>query len=245
MVNKRKSKALVLALMLICLASLPAWAGVEMQSGVPSPTIASMDVPTQSDPSNIDTPTNADTTTVGFGGKQWKVIGYKADSGVYKGVINWSTGGGTEPNDSFMTLLLASGYTYLPDTTFGSDYVYNNSVLKSKMGDAYDALRPAEQGLVLARDLSTGVYNYTDITSWCDGVMTTEVTGARFWPLSTREASYVPTSVRVFSPGWWLRSPGDNSILAAYVYDVGSVFASGLDVDGLLAVRPAFNLRNR
>lgn len=39
---------------------------------------------------------------------------------------------------------------------------------------------------------------------------------------------------------WWLRSPGDDSFLAAYVYTVGRVFSSGNNVDSTdLAVRPA------
>jgi len=191
--NKRKSTVLVLALVLLCLASLPARA-IEIQSGIPSPTVASMGDPTQYDAS--DEPTNANTTTVGFGGKQWKVIGYKPAGGTYSGVLD--AGGGALPTvDSYMTLLLANGYTYPSDTTFGSDYVYNGSALKTAMEGAYGTLSAAEQGLVLARDLSIGNYNGT-MANWCDGVMTTAVTGANFWPLSTREASYVPTPVRAF-----------------------------------------------
>ena len=66
------------------------------------------------------------TTIVGFGGRQWYVIGYKPKGGAYRGVLD--TAGGALPSaDSCMTLLLTSGYS-----GFKNDYSqFDGSILYS------------------------------------------------------------------------------------------------------------------
>lgn len=63
--------------------------------------------------------------------------------------------------------------------------------------------------------------------------------------LDIREVKKVPVNIRSYSGEWWLRSPGYNSILAAFVYFDGSVsnFGDCVYLD-YFAVRPALHISN-
>ncbi len=69
------------------------------------------------------------------------------------------------------------------------------------------------------------------------------VTGAKLYLLSIDEANNVPENVRKFSCNWWLRSPGDDDNLAAFV-DGGSGYVDnhGNIVYLEFGVRPALKL---
>jgi hypothetical protein len=66
---------------------------------------------------------------------------------------------------------------------------------------------------------------------------------AKLYLLNTTEASNVPENVRKFSTSWWLRSPGDSDMKAAFV-DGGSgvVYAFGYGFYYVYGVRPALKL---
>lgn len=70
-----------------------------------------------------------------------------------------------------------------------------------------------------------------------------EITGATL--LSVEEAEALPNSLRVYCRWWWLRSPGDDSILAASVHRDGSIdgFGGSVFYSGD-AVRPALLISN-
>ena len=230
------------------MGSLTAAAATEIQAGLPA--------------FNVNT---AQATTVGFGGKQWVVIG-----GDGKGVAH-------APNA--LTLLLADGQgnPYGKTVFHGSSKVYSASTLKTKMDDAYAALPENEKGLVTERKLTggnkrsdtyrvkkpeltggsgnsgSGTYNDNSIAGdddfWelrypgdNDNIAGADVTGAKFWPLSINEANAVNNDLRFFDEIWWLRLPGDDDYLAAIVFECGDVFAWGNHVSIAYAVRPAFYL---
>jgi len=75
-----------------------------------------------------------------------------------------------------------------------------------------------------------------------DRVAGSNVTGAKFWPLSLEEASLVAPALRTYSGAWWLRSPGYGNNFAAYVYDSGLVSGNGVNVSYDYWLRPAFIL---
>lgn len=71
-----------------------------------------------------------------------------------------------------------------------------------------------------------------------------EITGATL--LTVDEAkSLLTINDRACESWWWLRSPGNNQLYAAYVRDDGSVYAYGLRVDSDgVGVRPALKIEN-
>ncbi|MCL2070789.1 MAG: hypothetical protein FWH07_00955 [Oscillospiraceae bacterium] len=163
-------------------------------------------------------------TIIGFGGKQWAVIGYD------------SVGDDT-PSDT-LTLLLADGQNYgntvfrtslpnhlAPDegmkqNTYDNDTAwyadnpsgmenwekpneYRGSTLQLKMDEIAKALPPKENALIIPRELP-------DVN----------VENARLWALSSGEVNIVSETLHPFASGiWWLRSPHDNgfSRFAAYI----------------------------
>jgi len=178
------------------------------------------------------TPTFRLGTTIGFGGKQWAVIGHN--------------GAGVASPSGTLTLLLANGHSYGKSQFHADSNQYSGSDLKTAMDNAYNGISNAkEKDLVKARDLAGGSANQGAPGYNPDNIAGPAVSGARFWPLSVAEADKVNEEVRKYTglPLWWLRSPGFHSINAAFVYGVGGVNVIGNDViwsGGV--VRPAFNL---
>lgn len=174
-----------------------------------------------------------DISVIGFGGKEWYVIGY-GGNGVY-----------STASDNAVTLLLKTGDGYnntLFDSNGNSNH-YSRSTLQNKMDEAYDSLPDGEKELVAERALEGGSANYYSAGYDDNKVAGDAISGAHFWPLSVNEANSVDNSVRVFGNDWWLRSPGSSGDNAAVVFIDGYVFASGYIVDlGPVAVRPAFKL---
>lgn len=63
--------------------------------------------------------------------------------------------------------------------------------------------------------------------------------------LSIDEARKLPPELRGYNRWWWLQSPGYDSYGAAIVLYTGSVYRSGLYVDGdSVAIRPALRIKN-
>ena len=62
--------------------------------------------------------------------------------------------------------------------------------------------------------------------------------------LTTEEARLVPRRILAAGDNWWLRSPGYDVRLAAYVYLDGFVLIDGYIVDNAFGVRPALRICN-
>lgn len=168
-------------------------------------------------------------SVVGFGGKEWYVIGYNGN-GVY------STEG-----EAAVTLL-AKNYDFGTTLFHNSSNYYSGSTLKTKMEEAHDALPEGEKELVNARALEGGSGNYNADGYDPDKIAGSAVEDAHFWPLSVSEADSLTSTVQAFGYDWWLRSPGYYDHYAAVVYYFGTVSANGYDVGNIYAVRPAFQL---
>ena len=171
---------------------------------------------------------------VGFGGKQWNVIGYN--------------GSGVASGDGTATFLLKSGYGF-GDSRFGSgnaDNEYAGSALRTAMDDAAGTIYAGnhkEYGLIVPRDLAGGGGDYNDADYDSDKAAGADCHGAVFWPLSAYEAEQTDLAVLSFPESWWLRSPGSSSGAAAFVDYAGGISYGGDDVSTCdFAVRPAFVL---
>ncbi|MBR0530679.1 MAG: Ig domain-containing protein [Ruminococcus sp.] len=70
-----------------------------------------------------------------------------------------------------------------------------------------------------------------------------EETDDHIYLLSIAEAKALDSSIRASGSWWWLRSPGKNSSLAAFVIGDGNVYTRGGSVDIENGVRPALNLK--
>jgi len=174
----------------------------------------------------------ASPTLVGFGGKQWAVIG--------------CNGTGVASTNGTLTLLLANGSSY-GASAFWETSPYNNaysgSNLRIAMDTAYGGLPAKEQALVVVRDLMGGSTNWGQPGYDDDNIAGANVTGANFWPLSVNEAYAVNYAVRTIEEWWWLRTPGIDELHAAFVYYSGLVPLHGRDVNKEIgAVRPALRL---
>ncbi|KJS66111.1 MAG: hypothetical protein JL50_13235 [Peptococcaceae bacterium BICA1-7] len=171
-------------------------------------------------------------TAIGFGGKQWDVIGYNG-TGVYSAA-------------NTMTLLLKNGQSVGADGQFHKNTVnnqYNGSTLQEKMNDAFTAISDArEKGLVLPRSLGwTPNYGQTGYNA--DGIGGPSLSDVNFWPLSVAEANQLNNEVLKFSSTyWWLRTPGSMDTCEAYAAGAGSVWPEGFYVGTEAACRPAFRL---
>lgn len=185
--------------------------------------------------------TGNDISVIGFGGKEWYIIGDNAN-----GV---STG-----DSDHITLLLktgqspqsaSDGYGTTKFDSSGSSNHYSNSTLQNKMDAAYNGLPAGEKELVTERTLEGGSANVGSAGYDANKIAGAAVTGAHFWPLSLSEADGLDTSVQAFSTYWWLRSPGDFDYRAAVGRNVssgGPVDANGYSVSNSFAIRPAFHL---
>jgi len=196
--------ALCLGLLAVAPVAASAAGEIGIAAGVPTFTV------------NTATP-----TLVGFGGKQWAVIGHN------------TTGVASESGK--LTLLLANGESYGTsafDSTSRKNNEYSGSTLKTAMETAYGTLPAKEQALVAARDLAGGSGLYGTGTYDGDKVAGAAVTGAKFWPLSFGEATAVNATVRNTGFWWWLRSPGFDPEFAANVGGGDSVDFYGYHVDG-------------
>lgn len=185
----------------------------------------------------IGTGSNTDPTVIGFGGREWAVIGYN--------------GTGVASEMGTMTLLLANfsgtasiyGTTHFDQSRARASNAYDGSTLQTAMNSAYDSLSAGEKLLVKPRDLEGGGNSMDP-----DKIMGPGVTDAGFWPLSANEANSVNSEMRKFDHDhgiWWLRSPGGGgTIRAACVIDSGTVSVAGFHVINYLAlaIRPAFIL---
>ncbi|MCL2071190.1 MAG: hypothetical protein FWH07_03035 [Oscillospiraceae bacterium] len=179
--------------------------------------------------------------TIGFGGKQWAVIGHDSV--------------GDDTPSSTLTLMLANGQSYGPGAfRTGQDIQFDNSTqhtdnwwyannpqepnwnepneyrgsaLQQRLEEIADGLPTKENALIIPREL-----------------LDVSVETARLWALSSGEARNVNNTLREFSSLWWLRSPGNFSNDAAFVFS-GGVIVNGsgsfyIRNDG--GVRPALQL---
>ncbi|MCL2071739.1 MAG: hypothetical protein FWH07_05845 [Oscillospiraceae bacterium] len=198
--------------------------------------------------------------TVGFGGKQWAVIGYDSV-------------GDETPSDT-LTLLLADvpGNTYVTSvfrtgsssqfdnsTRHFNNYWYANnpsgmdnwnepreylgSTLQQLLEEIADGLPLKENALIIPRDLPGGGGD-SDLSN----VAGPAVEKARLWALSLGEAQNVNNTLRGFSTSywWWLRSSGSTPYNATAVYSSGNIYVGGYFVhngsNGNGGVRPALQL---
>jgi len=186
---KKALSALLAAVMVLGLAAVSASAAdVNIQATLPAIVLGTAS----------DTPTK-----VGFGGKQWAVIGYNG------------TGVASTSGSKLLTLLLAS------DQTFGNSYFkqnspysneYSGSDLQTAMDNAFNGIANSkEKAQVAGRDLTGGGALYSDPNTTgydADKIAGPNVNGAKFWPLSAGEAAQLNNTVRTTGCWWWLRSPG-------------------------------------
>jgi len=211
---------LALAMILSLLSIAPATASaadINIQAGLPTFAV------------NTDSP-----TIVGFGGKEWAVIGYN--------------GAGVASQSGKLTLLL--NFEINPSSQFkptaADTNEYYGSTLENAMGAAYNALPAKERALVASRDLAGGSGNFGTPGYDGDKVADEPVLEAKFWPLSAAEASTLNSKVREFhnsnvpsaSYTWWLRSPGYYANYAAYIHPDG-VHPDGGPVNDVRGARPA------
>ena len=173
-------------------------------------------------------------TLIGFGGKQWAVIGYDGE-----GIREQENIGTPEypvyeytpvsdVGDDTITLLLANGYSFSASQfdSSGASNVYSTSTLKTAMDSAANELNNGEKNLIVAHNLEGG-----------------SVTNALFWPISNEQASHeINEEVRKFSTYWWLSSPGSTSNSAAFVNNTGTVNTIGYGVINSFPIRPAYKL---
>jgi len=196
---------LLLALSLFSVSAVPASADVSMQASTPAFTVNTYYA-----------------TTVGFGGKEWRVIGHDGT-----GVVSASNTLTLLAKTSFGTVAFSDG-----------NNEYSGSTLQTAMDSAYGGIsNTKEKDLVIPRDLAGGAANNAK-----DGMSGANVTGAGFWPLSVSEANSVNSELRGLQSDWWLRSPGYYSVNAAIVENNGIIYTNGYSVDSSESVHPAFNL---
>ena len=208
---KRLLSLLLCAALLLTLAPAVALAAdAEMQNGLPT-----FDVNTDS------------ATVVGFGGRQWVVIGYD--------------GSGVASTSGTLTLLLAGSET--PTTTaFNSSIMINDyagSTLQSVLDAQFAALGDGEKAVISGRTLTGGGSD-----SDPDKIAGSDVSDAKFWPLSYNEANTVNSSLRDTGWDWWLRSPGYVNSIAVVVNYNGSLnlgYGAPVNIWNIPA-RPAFLL---
>ena len=172
--------------------------------------------------------------TVMFGGKSWRVIGYKGH-GVASERVN-------------MTLLSSEILGHLH---FGPEdnNSYADSELKTKIDEISGALTDGEKSAVPGRTLTSGTYTGYDT----DCIAGAEVNDALMWPLSIKEANALNSTLRLSfhqddthwqRRTWWLRSPGSYSNDIAIVFNDGRVFEEGYPGQSqYFGVRPAFNVK--
>ena len=157
-------------------------------------------------------------SVIGFGGKQWDEIG--------------GDGPGDASDNGVVTLILKEGDSYGGSQfdSGGASNIYVGSSLQTAMDSAAETVRANNQkeyDLIVPRDLSD--------------VAGSDVSGALFWPLSLDEAWQVDSGVLAYGD-WWLRSPGSDDSLAAFVSGSGPVSFDESGVGSDFALRPVFIL---
>ena len=180
----------------------------------------------------------ASAPTVYFGKNQenkpaaWRVIGYD--------------GNGVAGAQGDITLLAAGtmGVVQFDGEGVSSEYAPSN--LKTAIDTLASKLTAKETDAVEKRTLASGSYDGENT----DCVAGAQVDNAVFWPLSTAEAFAVNQDLRIVDKEhtnweiyyWWLRSPGNNNIGAAFVRADGEPSTFVEVVAPSYGVRPAFNL---
>ncbi|MBQ7741257.1 MAG: Ig-like domain repeat protein, partial [Eubacterium sp.] len=233
----KKSLSFLLSLLMV-ISSLFA---VPFTAKAETPTITSAICPMEEYRVLQTNANTANASTVWYGGSAWRVIGYN--------------GAGVASENITATLLASGnmGLTYFDDGRNGITNKYNGSALKSRIDDITAGLSAAEQGAIVKRTLVKGGYdgNNTDCIAGDE-----DLDNQLLWPLSTREAYTLNTTLRQADPDnpnlasrhWWLRSPGDSSSLASSVFADGSINTYGEyvykedDINCEYGVRPAFRL---
>ena len=176
--------------------------------------------------------------TVYFGQNQenkpaaWRVIGYD--------------GSGVASAQGDMTLLAAGtmGVVEFDDTGASTKYAPSN--LRTAIDALAGKLTAKETDAVQTRTLTSGSYDGENT----DCVAGDQVDNAVFWPLSTAEAFAVNQDLRIVDKEntnwemyyWWLRSPGNHNIGAAFVRADGEPSTLVEAAAPSYGVRPAFNL---
>ena len=184
---------------------------------------------------NVNTAT---APTVYFGQNQenkpaaWRVIGYD--------------GSGVASAQGDMTLLAAGtmGVVEFDDTGASTKYAPSN--LRTAIDALAGKLTAKETDAVQTRTLTSGSYDGENT----DCVAGDQVDNAVFWPLSTAEAFAVNQDLRIVDKEhtnwemyyWWLRSPGNHNIGAAFVRADGEPSTLVEAAAPSYGVRPAFNL---
>ena len=184
---------------------------------------------------NVNTAT---APTVYFGKNQenkpaaWRVIGYD--------------GSGVASAQGDMTLLAAGtmGVVEFDDTGASTKYAPSN--LRTAIDALAGKLTAKETDAVQTRTLTSGSYDGENT----DCVAGDQVDNAVFWPLSTAEAFAVNQDLRIVDKEhtnwemyyWWLRSPGNHNIGAAFVRADGEPSTLVEAAAPSYGVRPAFNL---
>ena len=180
----------------------------------------------------------ASAPTVYFGKNQenkpaaWRVIGYD--------------GNGVAGAQGDITLLAAGtmGVVQFDGEGVSSEYAPSN--LKTAIDTLASKLTAKETDAVEKRTLASGSYDGENT----DCVAGAQVDNAVFWPLSTAEAFAVNQDLRIVDKEhtnweiyyWWLRSPGNHNIGAAFVRADGEPSTFVEVVAPSYGVRPAFNL---
>ena len=211
----RKSLSILIALLLL-LTLLPMSAlaaDIEMEAGTPATN-----------------PITVNTSTIGFAGQEWYVIGYNgsAISPTYNTPANNVTLLVKDPD-------LTDGVTPYGNTAFhATSSDYSGSTLQSKMSDIATSIQTAslkEYNLITERTIGT------------DGIGGSSVSvGQPLWPLSKAEWTTIGNNtVRSYGNRWWLRSP-DGTNIASFSFSGGSVEGGDYVYYGDFAVRPALNL---
>ncbi|MDR3299829.1 MAG: hypothetical protein LBU43_07485, partial [Candidatus Accumulibacter sp.] len=204
-------------------------------------------------------------TVIGFGGREWVVIGNDTEGGVYSSyTANTSPSSTVAPTNS-ITLLLKSGSagSGYANSTFnasnapfnysGQDYYnyYNGQTLQVALAGIADGLGK-EKNVINARDLVpvtenngwcySGICTFYDVLDTGDGINGTAANGQLLWALSYPEWDQLDGEVKKYTGTWWLRSPGDTSTYALAGWPDGSDYDPNLVHNSSYAVRPAFNL---
>ena len=228
--KKRILSILLTLCMLFCLVPTGVFAEGETATGS-----AAIQLGTDALNKTVNT---ASAPTVYFGQNQenkpaaWRVIGYD--------------GSGVASAQGDMTLLAAGtmGVVEFDDTGASTKYAPSN--LRTAIDALAGKLTAKETDAVQTRTLTSGSYDGENT----DCVAGDQVDNAVFWPLSTAEAFAVNQDLRIVDKEhtnwemyyWWLRSPGNHNIGAAFVRADGEPSTLVEAAAPSYGVRPAFNL---
>ena len=228
--KKRILSILLTLCMVLCIVPAGVFAEGETATGS-----AAIQLGTDALSKNVNT---ASAPTVYFGQNQenkpaaWRVIGYD--------------GSGVASAQGDMTLLAAGtmGVVEFDDTGASTQYAPSN--LRTAIDALAGKLTAKETDAVQTRTLTSGSYDGENT----DCVAGDQVDNAVFWPLSTAEAFAVNQDLRIVDKEhtnwemyyWWLRSPGNHNIGAAFVRADGEPSTLVEAAAPSYGVRPAFNL---